>query len=34
LARFLRASVPQMHVLAWNEVPESRRVRLVSSVGS
>ncbi len=34
LARFLRASVPQMHVIAWNEIPEARRVRLVSTVGS
>lgn len=34
LARFLRASVPQMHVLAWNEIPETRRVRLVSAVGT
>jgi flagellar biosynthesis protein FlhA len=34
LARFLRATVPQMHVLAWNEIPDSRRVRLVSTVGN
>jgi flagellar biosynthesis protein FlhA len=34
LARFLRATVPQMHVLAWNEIPDSRRVRLVSTIGS
>ena len=33
LARFLRATVPQMHVLAWNEIPDSRRVRLVSTIG-
>jgi flagellar biosynthesis protein FlhA len=32
LARFVRASVPQMHVIAWNEIPDSRRVRLVSTV--
>jgi flagellar biosynthesis component FlhA len=25
--------VPQMHVLAWNEIPDSRRVRLVSTIG-
>ena len=34
LARFLRATVPQMHVLAWNEIPDSRRVRLVSAIGN
>ncbi|HVN98919.1 MAG TPA: flagellar biosynthesis protein FlhA [Steroidobacteraceae bacterium] len=33
LARFARASVPAMHVLAWNEIPDNRRVRLVASVG-
>jgi flagellar biosynthesis protein FlhA len=33
LARFLRAGLPQLHVLAWNEVPDSRRVRLVTTVG-
>jgi flagellar biosynthesis protein FlhA len=33
LARFTRASVPAMHVLAWNEIPDNRRVRLVAAVG-
>jgi flagellar biosynthesis protein FlhA len=33
LARFLRVSVPSLHVLAWNEVPETRKVRLVTAVG-
>ena len=33
LARFLRATVPSMHVLAWNEIPDNRRVRLVATVG-
>jgi len=33
LARFTRASVPGLHVLAWNEIPDNRRVRLVSAVG-
>ncbi len=33
LARFLRAAVPQLHVIAWNEIPDSRRVRLVTTVG-
>jgi len=33
LSRFLRAGVPALHVLAWNEIPDNRRVRLVASVG-
>ena len=33
LARFVRTSVPSLHVLAWNEIPDNRKVRLVSAVG-
>jgi flagellar biosynthesis protein FlhA len=33
LARFTRSSVPGLHVLAWNEIPDNRRVRLVAAVG-
>jgi flagellar biosynthesis protein FlhA len=33
LTRFLRASLPQLHVLAWSEIPESRRIRLVAAIG-
>jgi len=33
LARFMRAAVPSMHVLAWNEIPDNRKVRLVTAVG-
>ena len=33
LARFIRASVPSMHVLAWSEIPDNRKIRLVSAVG-
>lgn len=33
LSRFARASVPGMHVLAWNEIPDNRKVRLVNTVG-
>ncbi|HZO22413.1 MAG TPA: flagellar biosynthesis protein FlhA [Steroidobacteraceae bacterium] len=32
LARFMRSSVPNLHVLAWNEIPDSRKVRLVTAV--
>jgi flagellar biosynthesis protein FlhA len=33
LARFMRSGVPSMHVLAWNEIPDNRKVRLVTAVG-
>ncbi len=33
LARFVRSVVPNMHVLAWNEIPDNRKVRLVTAVG-
>ncbi len=33
LARFLRSGLPNLHVLAWNEIPDNRKVRLVSAVG-
>ena len=33
LARFMRTIVPSMHVLAWNEIPDNRKVRLVTAVG-
>lgn len=34
LSRFLRFAVPSLKVLAYNEVPDSRRVKLVAAVGS
>jgi len=33
MSRFMRAAVPSLHVLAWNEVPDSRKVRLIGTVG-
>ena len=33
LARLLRHAVPTLNVLAFNEVPESRRIRVVAAVG-
>jgi len=33
LAGFVRASVPGLRVLAWNEIPHNRKVRLVTTVG-
>ena len=34
LARFLRFAVPALKVLAYNEVPDSKRVRLIAAVGT
>ncbi len=33
LARLARHSVPRLHVLAYNEVPDSKKLRLVAAVG-
>ncbi|MGQ0501693.1 MAG: flagellar biosynthesis protein FlhA [Panacagrimonas sp.] len=33
LARFTRQTIPGLHVLAYNEVPETKRIRLMGSVG-
>jgi len=33
LAKFTRQTIPGLHVLAYNEVPESKRIRLVGAVG-
>jgi len=34
LSRFLKFAVPSLKVLAYNEVPDSQRIRLVAAVGS
>ncbi len=33
MSRFVRSAVPSLHVLAWNEIPDSRKVRLIGTVG-
>jgi flagellar biosynthesis protein FlhA len=33
ISRFLRAAMPNLHVLAWNEIPDNRKVRVVTAVG-
>jgi len=33
LSRFLRSALPNLHVLAWNEIPDNRKVRVVTAVG-
>jgi flagellar biosynthesis protein FlhA len=33
LSRFLRAALPSLHVLAWNEIPDNRKVRVITAVG-
>ena len=32
MARFLRQSIPALHVLSYNEIPDSKQVRLISTV--
>ncbi|HEX4871011.1 MAG TPA: flagellar biosynthesis protein FlhA [Nevskiaceae bacterium] len=34
LARFARAAAPSLHVLAYNEMPDDRRIRLAGQVGA
>jgi flagellar biosynthesis protein FlhA len=34
LSRFLRFAVPNLKVLAYNEVPDSKRVKLIAAVGA
>ena len=33
MAKFLRPALPALHVLAWNEIPDNRKVRVVTAVG-
>ncbi len=33
MAKFLRAGLPHLQVLAWNEIPDNRKVRVVTAVG-
>jgi flagellar biosynthesis protein FlhA len=33
LARFVRNSITGLHVLAYNEIPEDRQIKVVSTVG-
>ena len=34
VARFVRQGIPSLNVLAYNEIPDNRKVRLVAAVGS
>ncbi|MEJ2680266.1 MAG: flagellar biosynthesis protein FlhA [Gammaproteobacteria bacterium] len=34
LARFLRYSIPSLHVLAYNEIPETKKITIVATVGN
>ena len=33
LAQFIRHTIPGMHVLAYNEIPDNRKIRVVSTIG-
>jgi len=34
ISRFLRFAIPTLKVLAYNEIPDSKRIRLVGAVGA
>jgi len=34
LVRLIRTSIPRLHILSFSEVPESREIRVINSVGS
>ena len=34
LSRFTRQTIPALRVLAYNEIPESRRVRIAGAIGA
>lgn len=34
MARFVRHTIPSMHILAYNEIPDNKRIKVVASVGS
>jgi len=33
LARFVRHSIPGLHVLAFNEIPDNKQVKIMATVG-
>ena len=33
LSRFVRHSIPNLHVLAYNEIPADRQVKVIANVG-
>ena len=34
LSKFIRHTIPAMHVLAYNEIPDNRNVLVVATIGS
>ena len=34
LARWIRHSIPSLNVLSYNEVPDDKQIRLVSTIGN
>ncbi len=33
LSRFVRHSIPGLHVLAYNEIPQDKQIRVISTIG-
>jgi flagellar biosynthesis protein FlhA len=34
LARFTKRTIPNLHVLSYNELPDSKRIKVVASIGN
>jgi len=33
LANFVRRTIPNLHVLSYNELPDNKRIKMVASIG-
>jgi len=33
MAKFARHSVPGLHVLSYNEIPDNRQIKVISTIG-
>jgi len=33
LAKFVRRTIPTLHVLSYNELPDNKRIKVVASIG-
>ena len=34
LARFTKRTIPNLHVLSYNELPDNKRIRVIASIGN
>jgi flagellar biosynthesis protein FlhA len=33
MARFIRHTIPAMHVLSYDEIPDNRQIKIVANIG-